>query len=521
MNNSSLAGPSNHKRSHGRSRGENRPPRQFLAPVAPTSEDDASSMRKKRSTIIGRVRSPLDFANAVLDVPMSLKSHPPMQSLSRTPKWRPSNPISAMSVDRPLPELPSGSKPKSKKEKEPAAGGGGKKIQAERRLSEAITVSDDEEESDSLSTLSGTQAPVEITRLRTQISELKKLMSAKERVMEEQAKSAVKLKKDLQAANKEVKSQRAELDKLHAQSKQSKEIISNIENTLQCQICIDTLCKPFALSPCGHVLCQDCLQNWFRRAPIDPDDMDTDDDALPLVQRKKTCPVCRTLVRARPLPLFVLKSLLSTLEKARDVGARRPSPPLELEDPWRGIFLETGETSSEDGEDDDDGSADDDSGGENDEDDSSIGEDDAGLLDAYDNTSDDEYTGEWNLPGWEPPAWRHSHTLHPEPLLDKLLRRGATVAMIEAFGMDYSHVDGLIAVDQGMTLYLGYNIELADDDEDGSRFIEWCWEDLDARPERWIVNEEERTVTRMIREDKIDEFDETDSEYFIGDSDEE
>ena len=37
------------------------------------------------------------------------------------------------------------------------------------------------------------------------------------------------------------------------------------------------------------------------------------DEPLPLILRKKTCPFCRATIRSRPLPLFILKSLLSVL----------------------------------------------------------------------------------------------------------------------------------------------------------------------------------------------------------------
>jgi hypothetical protein len=98
-------------------------------------------------------------------------------------------------------------------------------------------------------------------------------------------------------------------------------------------------------------------------------------------------------------------------------------------------------------------------------------EDGPGLLDIYDDTPDDECAGEWILPSWEPPAWR-GLTLHAEDLLDAMVRRGATLVRIEAFGMEYSYSVGLSAADREITLFVGWNIGLAECDDDGSTFVE-------------------------------------------------
>jgi len=312
--------------------------------------------------------------------------------------------------------------------------------------------------------------------------------------------------------------QLSRIDMLETRASQAEELTSNIEGALQCQICTDTLTKPYGLSPCGHVLCQGCLQDWFRNAPVPQDEMNVD-EPLPLVFRKKTCPFCRATIRSRPLPLFVVKSLLSVLAKAKSrdgTNSLRPTPPPDLEDPWAEIFPLRSDSESD---------------AESDEEDYSEDEywapfdltyddaEDVEELQEYDDTSNDDYEGDWVAPSWEPPSNRAVTPLDPEPSADALLRRGATYGMIEMYDMQYSHGEGLTALVDDMCLYLGWNIELTDDDEDGERFVAWCLEDMEIRPYRWSFDDD-RHVHRLVRRDALEEYDPTDSENWLGVDDE-
>lgn len=92
------------------------------------------------------------------------------------------------------------------------------------------------------------------------------------------------------------------------------------------------------------------------------------EEPLPLIARRKTCPCCRTTVRDRPVRSFVVRGLVEVVKKAKAVkqqqqqqgaaglsvpgvgrGASSPPPELEGEDPWEGIFEE--ENSEDESED--------------------------------------------------------------------------------------------------------------------------------------------------------------------------
>jgi len=387
------------------------------------------------------------------------------------------------------------------------------------KASSVVAVSDDE--AGPQASYSGPIATMEFNRMKKELETLKKQATAQKRTIEKQANTIMSLENDLRSTLQTQKEQLSQMDALRTKSRESDELASNIEGSLQCQICIDTLTKPFALYPCGHVLCQGCLQDWFRNAPVPQDEMEMD-EPLPLIFRKKTCPFCRTVIRSRPLPLFILKNLLSILATARPKNATdlsRPSPPPDLEDPWAEIFPQL-QSDSESGAEEDEDYSDgwpldvmyDDEEDEDDDDD-----DDEDAFQGYDNTSDDEYEGEWVMPGWEPPAHRAATPLDPEPATDMLLRRGATYGMIETYDVQYSHEEGLSALVDDLCLYLGWNIEIGDDDEDGERFIEWCLGDVETHPHRWFFSDQGRH--RLSRRDVVEEYNSTDTENWIGTDD--
>jgi len=272
-----------------------------------------------------------------------------------------------------------------------------------------------------------------------------------------------------------------------------------------------------------------CLQQWFRKAPANDDDMYDDDDPEYLMSRIKSCPCCRATVRNRPVPVFIVKSLAVALAKGKDakgsVSVARASPPPSPEaDPWVGLFPPVGEDGF--GEDDDD---DDENNDDDDDEDIDYGNEydhngwSTGVFAYGSDTEDEPYEGEYVSPQWEPPSADIDLTAFELEDLDdedlNVLRRGATIEMLDMYQMAYTHAEGLVAhVDDGQ-LYLGWNIRLSANDDTGEKFIDYLYNDMVDRPERWDITENEdggRVCHRLVAEDEVENYETTDSEVWIG-----
>lgn len=298
-----------------------------------------------------------------------------------------------------------------------------------------------------------------------------------------------------------------------------------------------SLSNVYSLSPCGHVLCLGCLQNWFRTAPGDDDDM-YDDGPDSVLYRRKTCPVCRTVVSHRPIPLFLVKSIAAAIDKAR--GAAEPpsrSSPAPEGDPWQGIFPEdlAPEDMSEgshrygyDAYEDDFDDPDYDPEWRDLESEREFGSEDENWPFDYGYGSDDDaapYEGEYVRPRWEPPSHEVYLDDYPYDLSqDKItiLRRGVPLSMIDIFDVSYTHDYGMRAVVNGNVVYLGWNIELHPGDVNGEEFMEWVEADIYGRPERWEREIDGHAGTwiawRLVREDEPPEegeYETTDSEAYV------
>ncbi|KZT70807.1 hypothetical protein DAEQUDRAFT_167136 [Daedalea quercina L-15889] len=380
----------------------------------------------------------------------------------------------------------------------------------------------------------------EFIRTKREIESLRKQLQQSKKTIHKQSKVIDELKMEAANSAKSQKEQAKDMDKLKAQSKKSEELVANLEMNLSCQICMEILARPHgsvksrlvlfpansvdSLSPCGHVLCQGCLQNWFRSAPPGDDEMFDEDEPDALIYRRKTCPCCRTVVTSRPIPLFVVKSLTSVLEKAKahPCAPRLPTPPPD-DDPWEGIFSDPESQvdfrlMDEDEDEDENDSEDED---EDDEDDDYDAEYDDWSYD----DEDEDYHGSYVRQRWEPPTV-HA-TLEDYPFHDvdehdlRMLRRGATLQMIDTFEMSYTHEDGLCArVDGDNVVYLGWNIYLHPQDESGEAFIDWIMSDMHRRPRRWEADEERNgpwTAWRLVPERDEQDYETTDSETWAAD----
>jgi len=291
------------------------------------------------------------------------------------------------------------------------------------------------------------------------------------------------------------------------------------------------------LSPCGHVLCVECLQEWFRKAPGSDDDyMDDVDNPDYLLNRRKTCPCCRTYIRHRPIPIFVIKSIATALCKAKGTSPTPSSSTTVDSDPWEGLFppySEDDKYESEEDEDEDEDHEDEDEDEEDDEDEDEDEDEDHSSdwcdeVFSYGTDSDEEpYEGEYVCPRWEPPTVAISDGDYLLAELNNsdlnVLRRGATHRMLQEFDMEYSREDGLIAHDTEYNRYfLGWNIRLSADDEAGEEYMQYLVDDMETRPERWRITEYDDgtfDARLLVREDDAREYSINDSDYYDMDVD--
>ncbi|KAJ6588329.1 hypothetical protein B0H19DRAFT_203589 [Mycena capillaripes] len=118
--------------------------------------------------------------------------------------------------------------------------------------------------------------------------------------------------------------------------------LAHFNQSLTCQVCLDLLHKPYALAPCGHIACYNCLVAWFTSEP--------EENRHYRGPRKKTCPNCRATIKERPVEVWNLKEMVAGLLKSGLVGGLSTAPPLPpalpgppqpadaQPDPWHNIF---------------------------------------------------------------------------------------------------------------------------------------------------------------------------------------
>lgn len=393
---------------------------------------------------------------------------------------------------------------------------------------------------------SGPLAMAEFERMKKEIDQLKKAVHDNKKTIKKQKETIQELKVELETGKLDRKNQEAQLEILKTTSRQKEEVLDVIETSLQCQICMELLLKPYALSPCGHVLCLPCLQEWFRKAPPSTDDMEIDediDDPEYIIHRQKSCPCCRAVIYDRPVPIFLVKSVTSTLMKAKGPGHTAASPLSRpdgsslatSEDVWKGLFPD--DTYEEEEQE------------EYDYDDEVVRwftapYDDSDEYESY-GSDEDESMGElegdaentqYVRPIWEPPTVyyraRSRHSLQHT----QMMRRGCTREMINTYGMTYTHEDGLVAhvytIDpdaevmpyraadrQNMIrIFLGWNV-VPEPRDRGHGFINQILIDYRGHPERFSTRRlggslEIRKLVGLDDIQAISDDDTTDSEYW-------
>ncbi|KAH6903126.1 hypothetical protein BKA70DRAFT_1404167 [Coprinopsis sp. MPI-PUGE-AT-0042] len=146
--------------------------------------------------------------------------------------------------------------------------------------------------------------------------------------------------------------------------------LNSVQQSLTCQICLDLLHRPYALSPCGHISCYTCLLRWFTSDPGQPmngavanpeDIVNGNANNLPaaagrhhlgaafaqraslrrFITRAKNCPVCRASVPMRPVEVYAVKDMVASLVRSGLADYPAPSAPTTEggnQDPWNNIF---------------------------------------------------------------------------------------------------------------------------------------------------------------------------------------
>ncbi|KAF9219716.1 hypothetical protein BS17DRAFT_804240 [Gyrodon lividus] len=379
---------------------------------------------------------------------------------------------------------------------------------------------------------SGPLAAAEFAKLKREVDSLKKLIHDNKKTMKKQNKTIEELKQQDNNLKQKLKESESQVSKLQSKSKRSDEVITTVESNTQCQICMELLFKPYVLSPCGHVHCVTCLQEWFRQAPAVEDEIHDESDADYFLRRRKTCPCCRTDVRHRPIPVFMIKAIAAAIAKVTggtQAGGLSSREPASCDsDPWEGLFPGDDEEIDDYGaSDDEDEDYDQEEDDEDDSEDDNEGDEDSDSYDgvfSYGTSSDEEsYHGVYVHPQWEPPSVIINEDDYLFDNLDEsdlnCLRRGATIGMIQGYEMQYIHEEGLIAHDERYNrTYLGWNIRLSADDETGETYMRYIAEDMEARPDRWSIIEDDDGVIEahlLVPEEEVYEYRDSDSDNYM------
>jgi len=297
--------------------------------------------------------------------------------------------------------------------------------------------------------------------------------------------------------------------------------------------------------------------------------MDADPDELTdpqyVLMRSKTCPSCRAVVKHRPVPIFMVKSVVSAIKKTKSPNTSSPgswhNDDYLYDNPWKGIF-----TSSEEEADDED-----DDGDDNDDDESQAESDsydfggwyrhrahfeaavegnatsESEMENEEDEEDDDEDDDDddvlYTQQRWAPPTVSiFDHHIEGDDLANwgKLLQRGCSWDMLRNFDVSYSHSSGIVVTLRSLDhlyasddddddnaddismyrVFLGWNISLDPDDEDGENYIQEILREIKDVPERWEVSPTPGMpfaidARRLVVVDEAEEFDTTDTEAWI------
>lgn len=219
------------------------------------------------------------------------------------------------------------------------------------------------------------------------------------------------------------------------------------------------------------------------------------------MDRIKSCPCCRTEIHHRPIPLFLVKDIITAIDPSKQkLGLN-----ISTDDPWSGIFPD--ENDDEEYEYDSSDTEYDLTEGEEEEGegrdafrygywetDSDFSEEEGDGVssagDSYEYTaSETDDIIRMHFPIRVSPAFASTvpRTSWAMPRYLELLQRGATMRMIDRYNMRMDPSGGIVArLDELDEVYLGWNIKLPENDHsDGRKFMEWVKKNIAHNRLNW------------------------------------
>ncbi|KAF8635618.1 hypothetical protein AX15_000257 [Amanita polypyramis BW_CC] len=160
------------------------------------------------------------------------------------------------------------------------------------------------------------------------------------------------------AAQAQMESLKQQLESQSQLLKKYQTHLTSVQQSLTCQICLDLLYRPFALAPCGHVSCYDCLVRWFTApgAGEDAANNQNADEDRPAggvvtgdhIHKRKTCPICRARVFERPVEVWGMKDMVNGLARSNLIGVVPSANADEASSPNNGRNAQSSENTASD-----------------------------------------------------------------------------------------------------------------------------------------------------------------------------
>ncbi|KIK68377.1 hypothetical protein GYMLUDRAFT_35784 [Collybiopsis luxurians FD-317 M1] len=158
-------------------------------------------------------------------------------------------------------------------------------------------------------------------------------------------KDVARLEKEVQSATKELE----DVTNILEEASNREKFINEIENQICCDICSETMWKPWILH-CGHSLCEDCLDSWFNQTlsqhmASNPHYTEylhryylTSYNLLKQHGPRYSCPTCRKEVKGKPTEEYFLKALVHTIAASKGKKHDGDKGPRTV--PWAKYFAE-------------------------------------------------------------------------------------------------------------------------------------------------------------------------------------